>query len=47
MDMSTKEIADITGQSAHSINVARTRLRKKLEIANSDIQLGNFLSKYK
>jgi tetratricopeptide (TPR) repeat protein len=47
MDMSTKEIADITGQSAHSINVARTRLRKKLEISNSDIQLGNFLSKYK
>lgn len=47
MDMSTKEISDITGQSTHSINVARTRLRKKLEISNSDIQLGNFLSKYK
>ncbi len=47
MDMSTKDISDITGQSAHSINVARTRLRKKLQIVNSDIQLGNFLSKYK
>jgi len=47
MDMSTKEISDITGQSTHSINVARTRLRKKLEISNSYIQLGNFLSKYK
>lgn len=34
LDMSTKEIANITGQSLNSINLARTRLRKKLGLTS-------------
>jgi DNA-binding CsgD family transcriptional regulator len=41
--MSTKDIASITHQSVHSINVARTRLRKKLGIDQTDESLVNFL----
>jgi tetratricopeptide (TPR) repeat protein/DNA-binding CsgD family transcriptional regulator len=44
LNMSTKDIASITHQSVHSINVARTRLRKKLGIDGTDENLGNFLS---
>lgn len=43
LDMSTKDIASITHQSVHSINVARTRLRKKLGIDQTDESLVNFL----
>ncbi len=46
MDMSTKEISAITGQSVSSLEVARTRLRKKLNISNTQIGLSQFLSKY-
>lgn len=46
MDMSTKEISAITGQSLSSIEVARTRLRKKLGISNTQIGISQFLSKY-
>ncbi|MDP1622424.1 MAG: tetratricopeptide repeat protein [Bacteroidales bacterium] len=43
LNMTTKDIASITHQSVHSINVARTRLRKKINLANSDENLVNFL----
>lgn len=43
LNMSTKDIAAITHQSVHSINVARTRMRKKLGIDQTDENLVNFL----
>lgn len=43
LNMTTKEIASITGQSPRSIEVARTRLRKKLNLTNSDTSLTDFL----
>ncbi len=45
LNMTTKDISAITRQSVHSINVARTRLRKKMNLANSDENLINFLIK--
>ncbi|HOI31431.1 MAG TPA: tetratricopeptide repeat protein [Bacteroidales bacterium] len=45
LNMTTKEIASITGQSVRSIEVARTRLRKKLNLTNSDTSLSDFLSR--
>ncbi|NPD46456.1 MULTISPECIES: hypothetical protein [unclassified Lentimicrobium] len=44
LNMTTKEIADITFQSAESIKKARYRLRKKLNL-NRDDNLVTFLSK--
>jgi tetratricopeptide (TPR) repeat protein len=44
LNMSTKDIAAITHQSVHSLNVARTRLRKKLKIDQTDENLVNFLA---
>ncbi|MFN3556318.1 MAG: tetratricopeptide repeat protein [Bacteroidales bacterium] len=44
LNMTTKEIASITGQSLRSIEVARTRLRKKLDLTNSDTGLIEFLT---
>jgi len=46
LDFSTKEISSITNQSPHSINIARTRLRKKLGLVNKDINLAVFLSEF-
>ena len=46
LNMTTKDIASITHQSPHSINIARGRLRKKLDIVNSDENLVNFLAKF-
>lgn len=43
LNMSTKEISAITGQSPHSINVARTRLRKKIGITNSSLSLSDLI----
>jgi len=43
LNMSTKEIAAITHQNPGSIEVARTRLRKKLDISNKEISLNRFL----
>lgn len=43
LNMTTKEISSITGQSLRSIEVARTRLRKKLHLTNSDIGIADFL----
>ncbi len=46
LKMSTKEIASITGQSISSIETARTRLRKKLNINDRGIPLQDFLEKF-
>jgi tetratricopeptide (TPR) repeat protein/DNA-binding CsgD family transcriptional regulator len=43
LNMSTKDIAAITHQSVHSINVARTRMRKKLGIDGTEENLIGFL----
>ncbi len=43
LNMSTKDISAITYQSVNSITVARSRLRKKLDIQGDDINLINFL----
>lgn len=44
LNMTTKEISSITGQSPRTIDVARTRLRKKLNLTNSEVGLVEFLS---
>ena len=44
LNMSTKDISELTGQAQASIDKARYRLRKKLHISNSDKNLVSFLS---
>ena len=46
LNLTSKEIAQITGQSSKSIENARTRLRKKLEITHSDVELSAYLSSF-
>lgn len=46
LNMTTKDIAAITHQTPHSINVARTRLRKKLNLSNNEENLVNFLMNF-
>ncbi|MFO7863644.1 MAG: tetratricopeptide repeat protein [Salinivirgaceae bacterium] len=43
LNMTSKEISAITFQSIKSIEVARTRLRKKLNLANTDVNLVTYL----
>lgn len=43
MEMSTKEIVNITGQSLRAVEIARTRLRKKLGLNKKNIRLTKFL----
>ena len=43
LKMSTKEISSLTGQSISSIETARTRLRKKLNLQEKEISLHTFL----
>lgn len=45
-NLSTKQISEITRQTPESINVARTRLRKKLGIDGQKISIQEFLRKY-
>ena len=47
MNLSTKEISNITHQSVGSINVARSRLRQKFALTDSDTSLIAFLDKFK
>ena len=47
MNLSTKEISEITRQSTQSINTARTRLRNKLGLTGKDISFQEFFSKIK
>ncbi len=44
LNMSTKDISAITFQTTHSITIARSRLRKKLDINNTDVNLVDFLA---
>jgi len=44
MNMTTKEVSSITGQSTEAIGKARTRLRKKLGITNQDESITSVLS---
>ncbi len=43
LNMSSKEISDITRQSVKSIEVARTRIRKKMQLTNQEVNLVSFL----
>jgi len=45
LNLSTKDIAAITHQNPNSIDVARTRLRKKLNLSNKEITLVAFLER--
>ena len=44
LNLSSKDISSITGQSNHSVLVARTRLRKKLGLTNTDMGLVEFMA---
>ena len=44
LNMSTKEISELTGQRINTLEIARSRLRKKLGIANTNANLVTFLS---
>ena len=44
LNMSTKDISELTGQQLASIDQARYRLRKKLGLSNSETNLVTFLS---
>lgn len=46
LNMSSKEISSISGITVKSVEVMRTRLRKKLNIANTDINLISHLSDF-
>ncbi|MBM3436293.1 MAG: tetratricopeptide repeat protein [Bacteroidetes bacterium] len=46
LNMTTREIAAITRQSVSSIETARTRLRKKLNLANSEITLQEYMKQF-
>lgn len=44
LNMTTKEICSITGQSTNAIEQARIRLRKKMGLSNQNLSISNFLS---
>lgn len=46
MNLSTKDISEITRQTPHSINIARGRLRNKLGLKGSKQTIQEFLSTY-
>jgi tetratricopeptide (TPR) repeat protein len=46
LNMSSKDISELTGQKVESLEKARTRLRKKLGLTNTDISLVTFLSQF-
>ncbi len=46
LNMTTKEIATLTNQSVNSLETARTRLRKKINISNLDISIPDYLSQF-
>lgn len=45
LNLTSKEISAITGQSVRTIDVTRYRLRKKLNINNTDTNLSSFIAK--
>jgi tetratricopeptide (TPR) repeat protein len=46
MNMSSKDISTVTGQTVHSINIARSRLRNKLNLVHTGEELGSYLAKF-
>lgn len=46
LNLNTKEISSITGQSPHSVYVARTRLRKKMGLVNCDVEMFDYLHNF-
>jgi tetratricopeptide (TPR) repeat protein len=46
LNMTTKEICELTGQRLNSLETARYRLRLKLGISNSEVNLVSFLSQF-
>jgi hypothetical protein len=46
LNMSSKDIAALTGQRISSLETARYRLRQKLGISNADVNLITFLSQF-
>jgi tetratricopeptide (TPR) repeat protein/DNA-binding CsgD family transcriptional regulator len=44
LNMTSKEISELTGQSVKTLEIARTRLRKKLGMTNTKTNLVTFLS---
>ena len=46
LDMSTKEISALTGQSLRAIELGRIRLRKKLELTNTEVTLFDYISQF-
>jgi tetratricopeptide (TPR) repeat protein len=44
LDMSSKDISAVTGQSIRALNVARTRLRKRFNITNDGQSISGFLN---
>lgn len=46
LDMTTKEISTITGQSVRAIQIARIRLRKKFEMSNRQTTLFEYLNQF-
>jgi DNA-binding CsgD family transcriptional regulator len=45
LNLSTKEISELTGQRTSTLEIARSRLRKKLGITNKQVNLVSFLAK--
>jgi len=46
LNLTSKDICELTGQQISAIEVARYRLRKKLNISNSQVNLVTFLSQF-
>lgn len=46
LNMSSKEISELTGQKVESLEKARTRLRKKLKLTNTSVNLTSYLSQF-
>ncbi|MFG4004833.1 hypothetical protein [Flavobacterium aquidurense] len=46
LDLTTKEISQITGQSFKGIENARTRLRKKFDLTNEKVNLSTYLNTF-
>lgn len=45
LNMSTKDIAELTHRSTSTIEVYRTKIRKKLKLTNKNVNLQNYISK--
>jgi tetratricopeptide (TPR) repeat protein len=46
LDMSTKEISNLTGQTVRAIELSRIRLRKKLLLTKSDVGIFQYLAEF-